>query len=48
MANVWAADKPWTHMEVEHAQDSGTTNLYLANTGVVGYGSEVKEGMVWW
>ena len=24
MANVWAADKPWTHMEVEHAQGSGT------------------------
>ena len=35
-------------MEVEHTQYSGTTNLYPANTGVVGYGSEVREGMVWW
>jgi len=32
---------------VEHAQCSGTTNLYLANTGVVGHGSKVREGMVW-
>ena len=34
-------------MEVEHAQGSGITNLYLANIRVVGYGSEVREGMVW-
>ena len=34
-------------MEVEHAQGPSTTNLYLANTGVVGHGSEVREGMVW-
>ena len=32
---------------MEHAQGPGTTNLYLANTGVVGHGSEVREGMVW-
>ena len=32
---------------MEHAQGLGNTNLYLANTGVVGHGSEVKEGMVW-
>ena len=35
-------------MGVEHAQDSGTTNLYPANTGAVGHGSEVRDGMVWW
>ena len=35
-------------MEVKHAQDLSTTNLYLANTEVVGYGSKVREGMVWW
>ena len=35
-------------LEVEHAQGPGTTNLYLANTRVVGYGSEVRKGMVWW
>ena len=35
-------------MEVEHAQGSSTTHLYLANTEVVGHGSKVKEGMVWW
>ena len=34
-------------MEVEHAQGSSTTNLYPANTGVVGNESEVSEGMVW-
>ena len=34
-------------MEVECAQGLGTTNLYLANTRVVGHGSEVREGMVW-
>ena len=34
-------------MEVEHAQISGTTNLYLVNIGVVGHGPEVKEGVVW-
>ena len=32
---------------MEHAQGPGTTNLYPANTGVVGHGSEVREGMVW-
>ena len=26
----------------------GTTNLYSANTRVVGHGSKVREGMVWW
>ena len=34
-------------MEVEHAQISGTTNLYLVNIGVVGHGLEVREGVVW-
>ena len=34
--------------EVEHVQGLGTTNLYPANTGVVGHGLEVREGMVWW
>ena len=34
-------------MEVEHAQGSGTTNLYPTNTGMVGHGSKVREGMVW-
>ena len=29
------------------AQGPCTTNLYPANTGVVGHGSEVREGMVW-
>ena len=29
-------------------QDLGTTYLYPANTGEVGYGSEVREGVVWW
>ena len=47
MANTWVADKLWTHIEVENAQDSDTTNLYPANTGVVGHGLEVSEGMVW-
>ena len=31
-------------MEVEHAQGLSTTNLYPTNTGVVGHGSEVREG----
>ena len=48
MANAWATEKLWTHTEVEHAQGSGITNLYLANTKVVGHGSKVREGMVWW
>ena len=47
MTNAWAADKFWTHMEVEHAQGLSTTNLYQANIGVVGHGSEVREGMIW-
>ena len=47
MANTLTADKPWTHMGVEHAQDLGITNLYLANTGAMGHGLEVREGMVW-
>ena len=42
------ADKPWTHMGVEHAQGSGTTHLYPATTGAIGHGSEVREGIVWW
>ena len=46
MANSCTADKPWTHMEVEHAQGSGTTHFYLANIGEMGHGSEVKKGMV--
>ena len=32
---------------MEHAQGPSTTNLYLANTGLVGHGPEVIEGMVW-
>ena len=28
-------------------QGPDTTNLYLTNTGVVGYRAKVKEGMVW-
>ena len=36
------------YTELEHAQGLNTTNLYPTNTGVVGYGSEVKRGMVWW
>ena len=32
-------------MEVEHAQGSDTTHLYLANTGVVGHGLEVRDGI---
>ena len=47
MENAWTVDKPWTHMEVEHAQGSGTTHFYLANIGEMGHGSEVKKGMVW-
>ena len=35
-------------MEVEQAQGLGTTHLYPANTGVVGHGLKVREGMVWW
>ena len=38
----------WHTLEVEHAQGPGTTNLYLANTRVVGYKLEVRKGMVWW
>ena len=34
-------------MEVEYAQGSNITHMYLANTGVVGHRSEVREGMVW-
>ena len=34
-------------MELEYAEGSGTTHLYPANTGGVGHGLEVKEGMVW-
>ena len=48
MANASATDKLWTYTEVEHAQAPSTTNLYPANTGVVGHESEVREGMVWW
>ena len=29
-------------------KDLGTTYLNPANTGEVGYGSEVREGVVWW
>ena len=47
MANVWMANKLWTHIEVEHAQGSCTTYLYPANTGVVGHRSEVRNGIVW-
>ena len=32
---------------MEHAQGSGTTNLYPANTRVVPHGSKVREDMVW-
>ena len=32
---------------MEHAQGPSTTNLYLANTGLVGHRPEVIEGMVW-
>ena len=35
------------YTEVEHVQGPGITNLYLANIGVVGHGSYVREGMVW-
>ena len=48
MANIWIADKPWTHMKVEHAQGLSTTHFYPANTGAMGHGSEVKESVVWW
>ena len=48
MANAWTAGKPWTHMEVEHPQGSGTTHLYPTNTGVVGHNLEIREGIVWW
>ena len=33
-------------MGVEHAQDSGTTNLYPTNTGAMGHGLEVRKGVV--
>ena len=45
MNNIQAS---WHTREVKHAQGPGTTNMYLANTRVVGYESEVREGMVWW
>ena len=32
---------------MEHAQGPGTTNLYPANTGMLGHRSKVREGMVW-
>ena len=35
-------------MEVEHIQGSSTTNLYPANTGMVGHGSKIRKGIVWW
>ena len=35
-------------MGVEHAQGLGTTHLYPANIGMVGYEPEVRDGMVWW
>ena len=40
-------DKLWTYIELEHAQGTDTTSLYPANTGVVGYGSDVRGGIVW-
>ena len=46
MANTWIADKPWTHMKVEHAQGSGTTHFYPANIGAMGHGSEVRESIL--
>ena len=46
MKNAWTADKPLTHIGVEHAQGPNTTHLYPANIGAVGHGLEVKEGMV--
>ena len=46
MANTWIADKPWTHMKVEHAQGSGTTHFYLANIGAMGHGSKVRESIL--
>ena len=36
-----------TYTEVEHTQGPSITNLFPANTGVVGHRSKVKEGMVW-
>ena len=47
MANARLADKLWTYTEVELALGPGTTNLFPANTEVVGHGSEVREGIVW-
>ena len=47
MANARTVDKPWTHIEVEHAQNSSTTNFYPTNIGVVGHVSEVRKSMVW-
>ena len=44
IANAWVADKQWTHMEVEHVQGLGTTNLYLANTGSGGSWVRGKKG----
>ena len=37
-----------TYTEVEYAQGLSITNLYPANTGVVGHGSKVRKGVVWW
>ena len=46
MENAWTADKPLTHIRVEHGQGPSTTHLYPAKTGAVGHGLDVKEGMV--
>ena len=40
-------DKLLMYTEVEHTQSPSTTDLYLTHIGVVGHGSEVREGMVW-
>ena len=37
-----------SHGSEAHTQGSGTTYLYLANTGEVGHRSKVREGVVWW
>ena len=51
MHRPWQIHKQQTSFqrtqEVEHLQGLGTTNLYPANTGVVGHGPEVRDGMVW-
>ena len=33
--------------KLEHAQGPNTTNLYPANTRVVGHGSKVRKGIIW-